>query len=67
MSDPTARLRCHRMINHVGVVWLRLDRAGCVVRPGAGRDELDVWGDPDDIHRVLERWDGEGSIEVVEA
>lgn len=64
--EPTVRLRCHRMIHHQGVLWLRLTNTGCRVARGVGPDDLDVWGDRDDVHQVLEGWDGEGSIEVLE-
>jgi len=54
------------MLHHVGVVWLRLERSGCRVRRGEQADDLDVWGDRDDVYAVLQRWDGEGSVEVLE-
>jgi len=46
-----------------GSVW---SAAGCRVQRGEQADDLDVWGDRDDVYAVLQRWDGEGSVEVLE-
>jgi hypothetical protein len=72
MTDdaPDARLRCPGMMHHTGVLQLHLEWAGCRTKRASqeadGELDLDVWGRLDIIKTVVDRWDGEGSIEVVQ-
>ena len=44
-------------------------RAGCRARRATEQaiGQLVVWGRPDIIRTVVDRWDGEGTIEVLES